>query len=326
MHRSPSARDALARLQAQRGSSHAYRALSLGEPSGSYVALDLQDRPALFMPVEGHPEGPIQRANDVSLRLGARCKLYLEARENISGAFDVLQCESSDSITVDTFVLLLDALLDRLRSGQVADDYLTTFFRTLARLFSVRPASDPAKERQGLWGELLAMQLLGGVSSWASFWHTDPYKRFDFSTAHRRIEVKTTTGDARAHSFAHRQLFTTGNEEVAIASFMLRHDPNGLSLQELITRGRRELSKEPSQLAKLEAATRSARMSDPQEAGPSFNESDARSSLVWFWARDAPRFKHPEPPGVSETRYKVDLSATPQVARPELVAWLSEWE
>ncbi len=180
-------------------------------------------------------------------------------------------------------------------------------------------------QQQGGGGELLVMQLFGGISTWSSFWHTDSYKRFDFSAARRRIEVKTTTGDARAHSFAHRQLFTTGDEEVAIASFMLRFDLNGLSLQELIARGRRELSREPTRLAKLEAAVRSARMSDPQELGPSFDEPGASSDLAWFWAQDAPMFQYPEPPGVSETRYKVDLSAIPQIADPDLTTWLDGW-
>ena len=275
---------------------------------------------------QGHIAGPSQQANDISLGLGVECKLYVGEQQSVSGQFHVLQCESSDPDTVDTFVLLLDALLERLRSGQSAVDYLTTFFRTLARLFSIKPAADPAKARQGLWGELFVMRLLGGISCWAPFWHTDPYKRFDFSASRRRIEVKTTTGDARTHSFAHRQLFTTGDEEIAIASFMLRFDLNGLSLQELIATGRRKLSGEPTQLAKLEAAVRSARMSDPQEPGPSFDESDARANLVWFWAREAPKFTQPEPANVSETRYKVDFSAIPEVSDSELTSWLGSWE
>lgn len=270
---------------------------------------------------------PSQRTNDVSLMLGLQCKLYLGEQKSVSDAFHVLQCESSDPTTADTFVLLLDALLNRLRSDQhVAPDYLTTFLRTMARLFSINPAANPAKERQGLWGELFVMRLLGGASSWAPFWHTDPYKRFDFSAAHKRIEVKTTTGNARVHSFAHRQLFTTGGEQVAIASLLLREDPDGLSLKELIEEGRSELSSDPAQLAKLEAAVRSARMSDSQEQGPAFDESDASANLIWFWAREAPKFTQPEPANVSETRYKVDFSATPEIPDFELTSWLGNWE
>lgn len=326
VHNPPSARETLARLQAGHSSLHAYKALPLVEPPGSYVALDQRERPALFIPAEGNTEEPSHRANDVSLELGVECKLYVGDHESVSGQFHVLQCESPDSATTDTFVLLLDALLDRLRSGQVAPNYLTTFFRTLARLFSVRPSPDPTKERQGLWGELLLMRILGGASVWARFWHTDPYKRFDFSSAHRRIEVKTTVGDARVHSFAHRQLFTTGGEQVAIASLLLRENTNGLSLKTLIEEGRNELSSEPAQLAKLEAAARGARMSDLKEPGPSFDEVDASNNLAWFWAHEAPRFTQSEPPGVSETRYKVDLSFTRQIASSELAFWLNDWD
>ncbi len=295
------------------------------EPPNSYIALDRQERPALFVPAEGYAPGPSQRAACVSLRIGLRCKLYLGEQESVSGEFNVIQCDSPDPATVDTFVLLLDALLGRMRSGRMSADYLATFFRTLARLFGVKPAPDPARERQGLWGELLVMRLLGGTSVWTPFWHTDPYKRFDFSASHRRIEVKTTVGDARAHSFSHRQLLTTGGEQVAIASLLLREDPGGLSLRKLIEEGREELLDDPTKLAKLETAVRSARMSDREEEGPSFDESDAKDSLAWFWAREAPMFPQPEPPGVSEVRYKVDLSATPQIAGPELAFWLDGW-
>lgn len=297
----------------------------MAEPLSSYIALDRQGYPALFVPVEEHATELSQRANVVSLKLGVGCKLYVEEQKSVSGKFHVLQCESSDPATVDTFVLLLDAFLDRLRFGQVASDYLIIFFRTLARLFSTKPAPNPAKERQGLWGELLIIQLLGGASAWAPFWHTDPYKRFDFSADYRRIEVKTTTSDARVHSFAHRQLFTTGAEQVAIASIMLRADPNGLSLRDLIGKGRRELSREPTQLVKLEAAARSARMTDFEESGPTFNESDASNNLAWFWASEVPRLTQLEPPGVSEVRYKVDLSTTPQISAPQLISWLNVW-
>jgi hypothetical protein len=293
------------------------------EPPDSYVALDRRERPALFLPVEGRSCGPRLQANVVSLRPRTQCVLFVGESESVNGEFHVLQCESSDPATVDTFVLLLDALLARLRSGDVAADYLSTFFRALVSLFSIGSSSDPAKERQGLWGELLLMKLLGGASAWAHFWHTDPYSRFDFSAGLKRAEVKTTVGDARVHTFSHRQLFTTGGEEVAIASLLLREDPDGLSLRGLIESCRRELSDRPIELAKLEAAVRNARMGDPLEPGPSFDEPGVE--LAWFWAHEVPRFTQPEPPGVSETRYKVDLSSTPQIASLEVADWLGSW-
>lgn len=320
-----SARNVLERLRVNDDSSHAYRALALGKPEGSYVALNQQGHPALFVPAENHALGLSQRANVVSLKLGINCSLYASEQGSVSGRFHVLQCESSDADTVDTFVLLLDALLERLRSEQVTADYLTTFFRILARLFSVKSAPDPAKERQGLWGELLLIRLMGGALAWTPFWHTDPYKRFDFSVGPKRLEVKTTIGDTRTHSFSHRQLFTTGNEEVAIASFLLRQNYEGLGLRDLIAESRNALAGDPTQLAKLEASVRSARMNNLEEAGPCFDEPDANDNLAWFWAQKAPKFTQPEPPGVSEARYKVDLTTTAQIPGPDLISWLSSW-
>jgi hypothetical protein len=233
---------------------------------------------------------------------------------------------TNDPATVETFILLVDALIARLAEATITGDDLTRFFRALARLFGTAPSSEPAHERQGLWGELFLMRQIGGISMWCPFWHSDPYKRFDLSAGCRRLEVKTTLGPARSHEFAHRQLYASGDEQIAVASLILRPDPIGLSLRTLISQAREELSGDPSLFVKLEIAIRAAAMGHPAITGPAYNEAEAMAALVWFWAHDVPRFTQPEPAGVSNTHYRVDLSTTPPIPSQDLDDWLKGWD
>jgi hypothetical protein len=113
-------------------------------------------------------------------------------------------------------------------------------------------------------------------------------------------------------------------EEIVIASLLLREDEAGVSLQELINECRVALWSSPFYL-NLEKAVRHAGMEDSSQTGPAFDAVEAERALAWFRSTDAPHFRMPEPPGVSETRYKVDLTGAPRLELSELEAWLNTW-
>ena len=66
-------------------------------------------------------------------------------------------------------------------------------------------------------------------------------------------------------------------------------------------------------------------MESSTEAGPAIDAAEAEESLAWFRSMDIPHFRVPEPAGVTETRYKVDLSTAPRVTVIELDEWLRPW-
>ncbi len=113
-------------------------------------------------------------------------------------------------------------------------------------------------------------------------------------------------------------------EEILIASILLRPEDAGLSLRDLIIEARRSL-RGTEEYFKLEEAARQAGMEALDESGPAFDEVQAAKSLSWYRASDAPHFTMPEPPGVSQTHYRVDLSNAPQVNFADLTNWLSSW-
>ena len=194
----------------------------------------------------------------------------------------------------------------------------------MVRLFAVKPASDLDAKRQGLWGELFIMQRIRGYRFWAPYWHSAVTGLFDFSTKKKHIEVKTTLGHQRIHHFSHKQIWEPEGEQILIASLLLTEDNSGLSLKELINECRTALRGTPDYL-KLEFAVRHAGMDNESVSGPLFNTTDAERQLSWFRARDAPHFRMPEPNGVSETNYRVDLTKATPLSIEELSGWLIDW-
>jgi len=182
----------------------------------------------------------------------------------------------------------------------------------------------PPEERQGLWGELFMMQKVRGYRHWAPFWHSEVTRVFDFSAQSRRLEVKTAAGGQRIHHFTHRQVFAIGDEEIVVASLVLREDDSGVSLKQLIDECRTGLLGTPHFL-KLERAVRQTGMEDPTTEGPVFGAAEAERQLAWFRAEYTPHFRLPEPPGVSDTRYRVDLSTAPRLDLDRLNTWLDRW-
>lgn len=289
-----------------------------------YIGVDTAGHPCLFVRANDVCHEPSLRTAHVSLRFSQQYHLAEREGPVNRGLFNSLHCESILSPDVDTFLVLIEAFLARHEGQPVVGDSLTTFFRSMLRLFTVNPAKDLEHERLGLWGELFIMSRVRGFQFWASFWHSETTRRFDFSTPNHRVEVKTTLGTERIHHFSHRQIYAQEGEEILIASLLVRKEDSGLSLRNLIDECREVLLGSPHSL-KLERAVRSAGMEDPSEIGPVFDPAEAERSLAWFRSTDAPHFRMPEPPGVSETRYKVDLSMAPRIELEEVDVWLDSW-
>jgi hypothetical protein len=308
----------------QKPSGHTFTAIQIPGRCDAYLGIDTEGRPCLFARAGKISSEPPMRTAHVSLHLGTEYDLSISDGTSNRDLFHSLRCETSEKAEIDTFLVLVEAFLVRNGHQLLTAEALASFFRSLIRLFSVGPAKDLESERQGLWGELFVMDRVRGFEFWAPFWHSETTRRFDFSALGRRVEVKTTTGMERVHHFSHRQIYALEGEEILVASILLREEDVGLSLRDLIDRCRISLQNTPFYL-KLEKAIRQAGMEDSSESGPVFDASEAERNLMWFKSTDAPHFRIPEPAGVSETRYKVDLSTAPCVDSEELEEWMDSW-
>lgn len=306
-------------------SEHTYTAAPIRGQRGVLLGVDREGHPALFFPTEEARGDPPLRTRTVSLHIGQRYRLTDIDGTPRDELLHALVCEASEADDVGTFLILAEALLAGYDGRGFDEGTLTSFFRSMVRLFSVTPARDTQSARLGLWGELFVMSRVRGFRFWGPHWHSEGTRRFDFSCGRNRIEVKTTIGSERVHHFSHRQLVAAEGEQIRIASIVTSEDDSGLSLRELVRACRRSLLGR-SDVLKLEKAVRYAGMNHACEAGPVLDSAEAAASLAWFRAEDAPHFPMPEPAGVSGARYRVDLATAPQVAVDELRDWLMEWD
>ena len=305
-------------------SGHVFTVAPIPDNGDTYLGVDQAGRPWLFLRVR-------ESGHDVPLRT-AQITLFPAQEYSISftdagtqtEVLHALKCDASNPTDVGNFLVLVEAFLANNKGKHIDDEALSSFFRSMVRLFTIEPARDLKAERQGLWGELFFMRQTKGYGFWAPFWHSEITRMFDFSSLGNRVEVKTTIGSQRVHHFSHRQVYALEGEEIVIASLLLREDDAGLTLQELVEECRTSLLGTQYYL-KLEKAVRRAGMDDPSIAGPAYDARQASDSLALFRSTEVPHFRVLEPPGVSETHYKVDLSLAPNFSREEIDAWLNVW-
>ena len=307
-----------------RPSGHAFTVAAVPGHRDVLLGVDTTGHPVLFVLAEAGAVEPPLRTDKVSLHIGQSYSLAGMDNFPRIELLHALRCETSDSADVETFLLLAEAFLARQEAGGADRHALTSFFRSMVRLFAVTPAKDLQAQRRGLWGELFMMSRVQGFRFWAPFWHSEVTRRFDFSCEGNRVEVKITTRPGRTHYFSHRQIYAIEGEEIVIASLIATEDDSGISLRQLIQECRSALLGTPDYL-KLEKAVRQAGMESSTETGPVFGVAEAAESLAWFRSTDVPHFRVPEPAGVTETRYKVALSTAPRVTAMELDEWLRLW-
>jgi Putative PD-(D/E)XK family member, (DUF4420) len=320
---SPQLPDLLRRL-IQTPSGHAYTLIAIPPRSDVWLAADAAGRPSIFVRSQDASLVPSLRTSHVSLHLGQSYTVADIGGQGRVERFDALKCEATNQKDAEAFLLLAEAFLTKYAREPIDRAKLVGFFRSMVRLFSTSQASDLKRERQGLWGELFMMRTVRGTAFWAPSWHSEATRKFDFSVPRRHVEVKTTVGDERIHPFSHRQIYALEGEEILIASLLLRPDDSGMSLRDLIIEARQAL-RGTDEYFKLEEAVRQTGMEALDEPGPAYDEAEAAKSLGWYRATDAPHFTMPEPSGVSQTHYRVDLANAPQIAAADLATWLGSW-
>lgn len=307
-----------------RPSGHTYTVAEIPKRRGIWLGIDLTDSPVLFVATQAASQEPPLRASKVSLHVGHRYSLaHIDGTHSVNH-LHALHCNSSKASDIETFLLLTEAFVSDRTNDEIDRRALTSFFRSVVRLFSVTPVKDLGAARRGLWGELFVMSRVHGFRFWAPFWHSEPSRRFDFSCGLKRVEVKITTRSERIHHFSHRQIFPIDDEEIVVASIVATEADSGISLRQLIEDCERVLVDTPDYL-KLAKAVRQTAMESADESGPILDAAEAAENLAWFRSVDIPHFRVPEPPGVTDTRYKIDLSTAPQLMPVNVDEWLQPW-
>lgn len=313
----------LATLIAQRGD-HAFTAIALGSLP-CYLAVNSSGHPALVISAGRGGQVPPLETEYLALQLFVEATITELDGTIHEGKFHVLACKKGGQEVLRPFEVIALSLAESLSSPDEAALELTAAFETLRDLFRSKAADNLLRARTGLWGELFFMRESLGYLTMVNFWHTETGRKFDFSWKNCRLEIKTTSKADRSHSFAHGQLYSSGQSQILVASLVVQPEDAGLSLADIIAEARSALASEPGALLKLEKSLRVAGMSDSIERGPSFDAVHARNHLRFYWSDDVPHFPMEEPPGVSGTTYVASLSTALNVPLSLVRDWLTRW-
>jgi hypothetical protein len=146
------------------------------------------------------------------------------------GVFHILKCLSNSNDEVGIFLDLCESLF--IKSFTRSAD-LVNIFNVMVDFFE-HDTTYSATELQGLYGELLFIEIFKHEFNFLDYWQSRDKLKFDFSlTNDLKIEIKTTTKSERIHKFIHEQI-SSKSISTYVVSFKLLYDDKGLSLDQLI--------------------------------------------------------------------------------------------
>lgn len=278
-----------------------------------HLAKDGRGRPIVLLAAKETETRPASlRLQNVQVEYGIRCKIAQASGSIVQDHFTVAQCRTDDVLLQRCFLDLFDAILADL-PPQPTQHAFSQLFQRMASLFLAieRP---PRRRAQGLWGELLLVARVTNSVLMAEAWHNEASERFDFASGPQRLEVKTSADRARRHYFSHEQVHPAQEVQCVVASMFLEQSTAGRSLGGLWDEVRNILSGQPDLRVRIDEVCLSALGNTWQQARClAFDEQLAITSLALYDVRDVPRLPKEVPNGVSEIRFKSDLSLATEI-------------
>lgn len=279
----------------------------LGE-SSHQIAKDMDGNPSLLLNVlpSGRPTPSLMLKN-FRVDYNLTCKITSSTNEIATGTYSVVRCLSSEPQTHTIFLDSMDMVLDKLRIG-ATDVQLSELISQICNLFVAmsKPASRPV---QALWAELFFIRESPDPMQSIRAWRQSDSDSFDFLFDTLRVDVKSSSNKRRTHFFSFDQLNPPSNSLAVVASVFTDRVANGLSLGTLWESAKSHVKASPELLSRVDEVCLNSLGSSWKEATTvTFDEQLASDSLRYFSAEEIPRIEGPLPIGVSELRFKSDLS------------------
>ncbi|WP_316788862.1 PD-(D/E)XK motif protein [Pedobacter frigoris] len=171
------------------------------------------------------------RLEMIDIQSGRNCQLLIDSKEKITGVYTIISLKSDMLQVLDYFLDAIFLLITNLPLT-VKSKELGSELERLARLFN--KFSLPATNTiQGLWAELLIIELSKNPIYLVNSWHYKSNDKYDFNDGVDKIEIKSTSGERRVHNFSLDQLNPNVNSNLVISSVLVKRTGYGKSVFEL---------------------------------------------------------------------------------------------
>lgn len=254
-----------------------------------------------------------ERVSDINLKLfkvlfNRQCAISDTVTDsNIQDTFSIIQLSSLNPDFQKYFLEVVYLLLCRLDNKPTVTVLKTEASKLISLFTSVKSISKEVV--RGFWAELILIKQSSNPSYLIRSWHVVPEDKFDFNDGTDKIEVKSTNGSKRKHTFAIEQLNPNKGARLLIASMFVSQTGVGKTIFDIIDEISANIS-DIDVLFKLRQETAQTIGTHIEEVSNMYFDEDVTlDSLQFFDYASVPSINPKNvPPEVSRIHFCSDLS------------------
>ena len=208
-------------------------AIPISESSPHRLGITSEGYPIFFIACSS-----FERISDISLQLfkvlfNRQCTIS-DAKIGVEtqGTFSIIQLNSLNPDFQKYFLEVVYLLLCRLDDKPTVNILKAEVSKLLSLFSSVKSISKEVV--RGLWAELILIKQSSNPSYLIRSWHVVPEDKFDFNDGIDKVEVKSTNGSKREHTFALEQLNPNKEARLLIASMFVSQTGVGKTIFDLL--------------------------------------------------------------------------------------------
>ena len=248
----------------------------------------------------------------LSVQYEVACRVTRQGGETEEGVFTVVRCTGRDRGLRLYFLHVANSIITAI-PDHPCDEDIASAMSKLVELFHAM-SKLPKKSVQGLWAELFCIARSREPRTMLNCWHQLPGDLYDFGSEKLRLEVKSASGELRQHHFALAQLSPPEGVTVLLASVFANRAGGGTSIADLVDEIQGRLGDDPELSVQLDRVVGLTLGSDWRAAFEDrFDREQATASSGFYSSDVVPSVSKVLPPGVSDVRFRVDLSSCPTV-------------
>ena len=253
------------------------------------------------------------RVSDINLKLfkvlfNRQCNIS-DSNSDVSldGVFSIIQLNSLNPDFQKYFLEVVYLLLLRLENKPTVAVLKAEVSKLLSIFTSVKSISKEIV--RGLWAELIVIKLSSNPSYLIRSWHVVPEDKFDFNDGTDKVEVKSTNGSKREHTFAIEQLNPNPGSKLLIASLFVSQTGVGKNIFDIIDDITSRISDVDVLFKLREETTQTIGANVEEVAKMYFDENASVDSLQFFDYASIPAIRLADvPTGVSSVHFRSDLT------------------
>jgi hypothetical protein len=287
----------------------------------SYFVGKDQSGYACLLITTGHEQSRLAspiRLEKLDVQFDLRCHVTRPREPERADIFTVIRCRSLEAETIRYFLSVCDTIIGMIGDRPARREVSSAVHR-LAAIFQ-KMEKPPARPLNGLFGELFVISRSSSPPRAMMAWRVDEMGRFDFADGNARMEVKATTGRARAHTFSYEQCTPPPGTDAIAASLFVERSAGGATLRALVVEIETNIAAYPDLVLKLHetiAGTLGDSLNEALAAG--FDVRVSESSFRLYDLREVPAVRGALPPGVTDVHFQSDLSTLQPLSIQSLI-------